>query len=48
MRKNTFSLDVTIVPDSGTDQLAGIAGTMKILIDGKDHSYALEYAFERD
>ncbi len=38
------SMSVTVVPDSGTSQLAGIAGTMKISIapDGK-HSYNFEY-----
>jgi len=48
MRKDVYTIDVTIVPDSGTDQLVGIAGTMTIHIDGKDHSYALEYTFEKD
>lgn len=44
MSGGSFHLNVTIVPDSGTGQLAGIAGTMKIIIapDGK-HSYDLEY-----
>ncbi len=38
-------MDVTIVPDSGSGELAGISGSMKIIItaDGK-HSYELEYA----
>ena len=38
-------MDITIVPDSGAGELAGISGTLKIIItaDGK-HSYELEYA----
>src|SRR5262245_37721297 len=43
MRKGSYMIDVTIVPDSGTDELVGIAGAMTIQIDGKDHSYRLEY-----
>jgi hypothetical protein len=37
-------MDITIVPDSGAGELAGISGTMKIIItaDGK-HSYEIEY-----
>jgi hypothetical protein len=37
-------LTIAVVPDSGTGELAGITGKMKIIIaaDGK-HSYELEY-----
>jgi hypothetical protein len=44
MTKSSPSLTITVVPDSGTGQLAGIAGTMniKIAADGK-HSYDFEY-----
>jgi uncharacterized protein DUF3224 len=36
-------LTITVVPDSGTDQLAGLTGTMTIqIVDGK-HSYDFEY-----
>jgi hypothetical protein len=36
------------VPDTGTGELKGISGTMKIIItaDGK-HSYELEYALPK-
>jgi hypothetical protein len=37
-------LVITIVPDSGTGQLTGIAGTMGIKIVGKQHFYDLEYS----
>ena len=44
MARGAQSLSVTVVPDSGTDQLVGIAGKMAISIDedGK-HSYDFEY-----
>jgi hypothetical protein len=44
MTKGIPQLLITIVPDSGTDQLAGIAGKMTIQIGpGGKHSYDLEY-----
>lgn len=45
MSGGTFHLSVTVAPDSGTGQLTGISGTMKIIIaaDGK-HSYEFDYA----
>jgi len=44
MTKGAPSLSISVVPDSGTGQLAGISGRMTINIapDGK-HSYAFEY-----
>jgi hypothetical protein len=44
MTKSSPSLSIAVVPDSGTGQLAGIAGNMKIIVapDGK-HSYDFEY-----
>jgi hypothetical protein len=45
MTRGTPSLALAVVPDSGTDQLAGLTGTMTIDIapDGK-HSYTFQYA----
>ena len=43
MRKGVYDLNVTVVPDSGTNELAGIAGDMKIIIVGGKHSYEFEY-----
>ncbi len=37
------SLTVAVVPDSGTGELTGIAGTLAIEIDGKAHFYRLDY-----
>jgi uncharacterized protein DUF3224 len=43
MTHGTPHLSVTVVPDSGTGQLTGIAGTMNINIADGKHSYDLEY-----
>lgn len=37
------ALTITIVPDSGADQLEGIAGTLDIAIEGGVHRYKLDY-----
>jgi hypothetical protein len=44
MNRGALHLLITVVPDSGTGQLAGITGTMDIVIapDGK-HSYTFDY-----
>jgi hypothetical protein len=36
-------LAVTVVPDSGTGQLAGLTGSLTIKIDHGRHSYEIEY-----
>jgi hypothetical protein len=43
MNRGEPSLVITVVPDSGTEQLEGIKGTMKIDIDAGKHSYELDY-----
>ena len=43
MHRGTPSLSVTVVPDSGTEQLAGISGTMAINVNGKEHDYVFDY-----
>ena len=43
MNKGDAQLTVTIVPDSGTGELAGISGTMELDNDGGQHSYVLDY-----
>jgi hypothetical protein len=44
MNRGAPELTVRVVPDSGTDELAGLSGTLTIAIapDGK-HSYEMEY-----
>jgi hypothetical protein len=46
MNRGAPHLAIAVVPDSGTDDLAGLSGSVKIVItpDGK-HSYEMEYAF---
>jgi Protein of unknown function (DUF3224) len=34
---------VNVAPDSGTGALTGIKGEMKIIIEGKSHSYEFDY-----
>lgn len=45
MRRGAPTLLVTVIPDSGTGELAGLEGTMTIVIlDGK-HLYEFDYTF---
>lgn len=44
MDRGAPQLVITIVPDSGAGDLAGISGSMAIEIADGDHSYALTYA----
>jgi hypothetical protein len=41
--RGTPLLSVSVVPDSGTDQLTGLAGKMAIKIADGKHSYEFEY-----
>jgi hypothetical protein len=43
MNRGAASLSVTVVPDSGTGQLAGLSGKMAIVVEGGKHSYEFEY-----
>jgi hypothetical protein len=43
MNRGTPQLTITVVPDSGTGGLAGLAGSMTIEIAGGKHSYGFEY-----
>jgi hypothetical protein len=43
MTRGAPQLSVTVVPDSGTGQLAGLAGKMTIKITDGKHSYDFEY-----
>ncbi len=44
MNRGVPQLSVTVVPDSGTGQLTGLAGTMTIKIDAGKHSYEFQYS----
>jgi hypothetical protein len=43
MARGAQALSITVVPDSGTGELAGIAGTMRIRIEESKHFYEFEY-----
>jgi hypothetical protein len=47
MTRGTPNLNITVVPDSGTGELAGLFGTMDIIIEGKQHSYVLNYEIRK-
>ena len=43
MHQGSPSLSVTVVPDSGTEELVGLAGQFNIIIAGGKHSYEFKY-----
>jgi hypothetical protein len=43
MRQGDYAMHVTVVPDSGTDELVAISGAMTIRIEGSTHSYEFEF-----
>ena len=47
LNRGTPSLSVTVVPDSGTDELTGLTGELKIIIADGKHSYELRYVLAR-
>lgn len=44
MQGGKFDLQVNVVPDSGTVELTGISGKMKIIIEKGKHFYEFEYS----
>jgi len=46
MTRGTGELKVSVVPDTGTGELCGIAGRMNIEIVAGKHCYSFEYSFE--
>jgi hypothetical protein len=44
MNRGAATLALTVVPDSGTSELTGLTGSMKIEIANGKHSYEFEYA----
>ena len=45
MAPGALQLTITVVPDTGTGELAGLAGQMTIDFSGGGHAYDLEYKF---
>jgi Protein of unknown function (DUF3224) len=43
MTRGAGDLTITVIPDSGTDELEGLRGKMNIIIAGGKHSYDFEY-----
>lgn len=43
MNRGVPSLVITVVPDSGTDALTGLTGTMDIQIEHGKHAYVFDY-----
>ena len=43
LARGASQLAITIVPDSGADELEGIAGTLEIRVEGGVHRYKLDY-----
>jgi len=43
MTRGVPEMSVTVVPDSGTGDLAGLAGRMTIKIDARKHFYEFDY-----
>jgi hypothetical protein len=48
MTRGALTLSVTVVPDSGTGELTGLAGKMEINITDGKHSYDFEYTLVED
>jgi len=46
MNRGAPHLIVTVVPDSGTDELTGLVGSMNIIVAEGKHSYEFVYALE--
>ena len=44
MARGVFQLTVTVVPDSGTGELAGLSGSLQIIVAGGKHSYEFDYS----
>ena len=43
MDRGEATLEVRVVPDSGTEALAGLRGSLIIRVEGKQHSYEFDY-----
>ena len=44
MNRGSASLSLNVVPDSGTDALEGLVGSMEIIIAEGKHSYKFDYS----
>jgi hypothetical protein len=46
MTRGQGSLNIIVVPDSGTGELTGLSGNLSIEITGGKHGYVFEYAID--
>lgn len=46
MTRDGQQLRLIVVPESGTDELSGLTGEMRIIIENKEHFYELDYALD--
>jgi len=44
MTRGAPYLNIVVVPDSGTEELVGLGGTMHIVVDKGQHSYDFQYS----
>jgi hypothetical protein len=47
MQGDAFDMQIHVVPDSGTSELEGIKGSLKVIIEGGKHSYEFNYELEK-
>lgn len=47
MTRGAATLSLTVVPDSGTGELAGLTGKMAIEVAAGEHFYTFDYGFEQ-
>jgi hypothetical protein len=43
MKAGAYEMKITVVPDSGTGELAGLSGSFVIIFEGKNHLYQFDY-----
>jgi hypothetical protein len=48
MDRGAPQLTITVVPDSGTGELSGLAGSMQIIISDGNHEYDFEYSLAQE
>ena len=46
MTRGNGELAITVVPDSGTEELTNLSGTMRVDVSGGKHAYVFEYTIE--
>jgi hypothetical protein len=47
MNRGRPSLTITVVPDSGTDELSGLSGRMTIDMSSGNHDYVFDYTIDQ-